>query len=245
MNDELNSGHRARLDRKVREKGFDFLEQHEQLEYILYTVIPRKNVNKEAHQLIKRFGSLWGVFNADIEQLTEFKGIGTRAAKFLKTLPELVGITERIIKYKGKPPRLYTEEEIMEFASTYFHGKLREEAYLFNLTSSFVLRSVRRISTGGENHTYMYHKEVVKSAVLDNAAVALVVHNHPCGSAMPSFEDISLSRQLNDGFSAVDIKFLDSVIIAGEEYYSIRENGYLKKIKTEKDFEKEYEVQLI
>ncbi len=244
MSDETNNGHRRRLDRKVRENGFDSLEPHEQLEYILYAVIPRKNVNKEAHELIDRFGSLWGVFNADVEQLIKFKGIGTRAIKFLKILPEIAGITERTLRY-NQPPRLFTEKEIMEFASTYFYGKVREKAYIFNLSSSFILRSVRCISNGGESHAPMYYKDVVKLALLDDASVVLVVHNHPGGNAVPSFEDISLSRQLNDGFAAVDIKLLDSVIISGEEYYSIRENGYLKKIKTDKDFENEYEIQLI
>ncbi len=244
MSDGIHDKHRERLDKKVARDGLEFLEPHEQLEYILFSVIPRKNVNELAHELLKRFGSLSGVFNADVEQLTEFKDIGERTAKFLKILPSLLGITERNLKY-NQPPRLFTEKEIKDYASTFFYGKMLEEAYLFSLNSSFRLRCVSRISKGGETHTYIHPKQVVKQAIYDNAAVALVVHNHPCGSAAPSFEDISLSRQLNDAFAAVDIKFLDSVIISGEECYSIRQNGYLKKVKTQKDLESEYEIQLI
>ena len=244
MSEEIHDKHRERLDRKVARDGIEFLEPHEQLEYLLFVVIPRRNVNDLAHKLLERFGSLWGVFNADVKQLTEFEGIGTRAAKFLKILPSLLGITERNVKY-SKPPRLYTQEEITNYASTFFYGKMLEEVYLFSLNSNFGLRSVSRISKGDETEAYIHPKQVVKQAIYDNAAVALIVHNHPCGSAAPSFEDISLSRQLNDAFAAVDIKFLDSVIISGKESYSIRENGYLKKIKTQKDFENEYEIQLI
>ncbi len=244
MSDETHKGHRERLDRKVAREGFESLEPHEQLEYILFSIIPRKDVNNLAHKLIERFGSLWGVFNADVKQLTEFEGIGERTANFLNILPLIVGITEKNIKY-GRPPRLYTHEEITDYASTYFYGKMREEVYLFSLNSNFGLRAVSRIIKGNEADAYIHPKQVIKQAIYDNAAVALIVHNHPCGSAAPSFEDISLSRQLNDAFSAVDIVFLDSVIISGEESYSIRENGYLKKIKTKKDFENEYEIKLI
>ena len=244
MSGGTHDKHRERLDRKVIRDGIEFLEPHEQLEFILFAVIPRGNVNEVAHKLLERFGSLSGVFNADIEQLTEFDGIGARAAKFLKTLPSLLGITERNLKY-NQPPRLFAHEEITDYASTFFYGKMLEEAYLFSLNSSFRLRCVSRISKGGETHTYIHPKQVVKQAIYDNAAVALVVHNHPCGSAAPSFEDISLSRQLNDALAAVDIKFLDSVIISGQRSYSIRANGYLDKIKDGKDFESEYKIQLI
>lgn len=244
MSDGTHDKHRERLDKKVLENGIESLEPHEQLEYILFAVIPRGDVNEIAHKLLKRFITLSGVFNADVEQLTEFDGVGTRCAKFLKTMPSLLGITERNLKY-NQPPRLFTEKEVSEYASTFFYGKMLEEAYLFSLNSSFRLRSVSRISKGGETHTYIHPKQVVKQAIRDDAAVALVVHNHPSGSANPSYEDIVLSRQLNDAFAAVDIKFLDSVIISGRRSYSIRGNGYLKKVKTQKDFESEYEIQLI
>lgn len=244
MSGNIHDRHRERLDIKVAKEGLDFLEPHEQLEYILFTVIPRANVNEVAHKMLRRFGSLAGVFNADVEQLMEFEGIGDRAAKFLKTLPALLGITERNLKYH-KPPRLFTMEEITAYTSTFFYGKMLEEAYLFSLNSSFRLRSVIKISKGGETHTYITLKQVVRQALWDNAAVVLIVHNHPSGNPKPSYEDIALSRQLNDAFAAVDIKFLDSVIISGQESYSIRGNGYLKKVKNLKDFEGEYEIQLI
>ncbi len=240
----IHDKHRERLDRKVAMEGIEFLEPHEQLEYILFAVIPRTDVNKVAHEMLDRFTTLSGVFNADIEQLTEFDGIGSRAAKFLKTLPALLGITERNLKYH-QPPRLYTKEEIMAYASTFFYGKMLEEAYLFSLNSAFRLRAVFKISKGGETHTYIHPKQVVKQAIRDDAAVALVVHNHPCGSPKPSYEDIALSRQLNDAFAAVGIKLLDSIIISGQQCYSIRGNGYLKKVKKEKDFEDDYEIRLI
>lgn len=240
MSNEHNR-HRERLDRKVREHGLEMLEPHEQLEYLLFAVIPRGDTNMLSHRLLERFITISGVINADVEELMSIEGVGRRTAMFLTSMPSLLGIVERSIRI-SEPPRLFEIEEIVEYASTYFHGKIVEAAYLFSLNSSFRLLAVSKLSEGSQNETYIHPVKAVKQAIRDNATVALVIHNHPCGNPNPSFEDIALSRILDDAFAAVDIKFADSVIISGGQSYSIRGNGYLKKIKKKNGVE-EYEIQ--
>ena len=65
----IHDGHRMRLDKKVIEKGFEMLEPHEQLEHLLFAVIPRGDTNTIAHDLLNRFGTVASVLNADPEQL--------------------------------------------------------------------------------------------------------------------------------------------------------------------------------
>ena len=61
---EAHEGHRARLRRKVRETGLDALAPHEILEFLLYHIVPRQDVNALAHRLLERFGSVEGVLRA-------------------------------------------------------------------------------------------------------------------------------------------------------------------------------------
>ena len=73
---ELHSGHRGRLDEKSRIIGLEFLEEHEQLEKLLFAVIPRGDTNAIAHALLNRFGSVYGVLTAEVEHLREVQGVG-------------------------------------------------------------------------------------------------------------------------------------------------------------------------
>jgi DNA repair protein RadC len=128
----LHDKHRQRLDKKAILYGFDMLEPHEQLEELLFQVIPRGDTNAIAHRLLERFVTIRGVINADVDELEQIKGVGHRAAMFLTSLPKLLGIIERNLKTEV-PPKLRTTKEIANYVKTYFYGRLIEETYIFSL----------------------------------------------------------------------------------------------------------------
>ena len=196
----LHEEHRKRLDRKVNTLGLHLLEIHEQLEHLLFAVIPRGDTNELAHRLLERFRSVAGVINADPEELMEIEGVGKRTAMFLTSLPALLGIVQRGMTV-GAPTQFKNHGQIKDFVKTYFYGKLVEEAYLFSLNSSYRLLAVSRISSGIRGETYIYPEKVARQALLDKASVGVVVHNHPCGDVKPSVDDIKLSRALLDAFN--------------------------------------------
>ena len=221
--------HRKRLDKKVMEQGLEMLEEHEQLEHLLYAVIPRKDTNELAHKLLRRFRSIAGVLNADVEELREIEGVGPRCAMFLSTLPQLLGIVERSMTVNA-PPKLDNFEKIEKFARTYFYGKLIEEAYVISLNSSYALLGISKISKGVQNETQVYPVLAVKQAIRDNASAVIVMHNHPCGILSPSHSDFTLTAKLAIAFQAVDIEFYDSIIVSGGKCFSMDQNYTLEKI---------------
>ena len=85
---EAHEGHRARLRRKVRETGLDALAPHEILEFLLYHIMPRQDVNALAHRLLERFGSVEGVLRAELAELVQVQGVGPRSAEFLLRVGE-------------------------------------------------------------------------------------------------------------------------------------------------------------
>ena len=78
------SGHRARLRKRLLEGGAEALADHEVIEYLLMTAIPRRDVKPLARTLIGRFGSLAGVLNADARALANHPGMGETSAAALK-----------------------------------------------------------------------------------------------------------------------------------------------------------------
>lgn len=77
------SGHRARLRKRLLDGGDDALGDHEVIEYLLMTAIPRQDVKPHARMLMQRFGSLAGVLNADAQTLMGVPGIKDAAAAAL------------------------------------------------------------------------------------------------------------------------------------------------------------------
>ncbi len=228
----VHDGHRARLDRKVTEYGFEALEPHEQLEHILFAVIPRGDTNAIAHRLLDRFVTISGVINADVEELMAIQGVGNRTALFLTTLPKLLGVVEREL-IASAPPILDNMESISRFVKTYFYGRLTESVYIFSLNSAYKLLASTKLSDGSHTDVYLPPAQAVKQAIRDNATAVIVAHNHPCGTTKPSVEDMTLTAQLMCAFETVDIEFLDSVVVAGGQCESIKKNSNWQTIVKE------------
>lgn len=70
----------------------------------------------------------------------------------------------------------------------------------------------------------VHPREVVKSALLHNAAACIFAHNHPSGVAEPSQADQRLTQRLKDALTLVDVRVLDHIIV-GEKSYSFAEHG--------------------
>lgn len=54
-----------------------------------------------------------------------------------------------------------------------------------------------------------------------------VAHNHPSGNPSPSRDDEALTRKIKEAARLMDIRLLDHIIIAHNQYYSFSENGLL------------------
>ena len=83
-----HSGHRERMRQRVQDRGFEGLEPHEIIEYLLFHSIHRQNVNGLAHRLIDRFGSVEGVLEAELPDLEAVPGVGASTARWLALMGE-------------------------------------------------------------------------------------------------------------------------------------------------------------
>ena len=83
--ENLHAGHRERVIKKFITSNNGVLD-HELLEILLFSFLPRIDTNPIAHRLIQTFGSLKGVFLATTEQLLSVKGIGKKTAANIKLI---------------------------------------------------------------------------------------------------------------------------------------------------------------
>ena len=73
----------------------------------------------------------------------------------------------------------------------------------------------------------VHPREVVKRALIYNAAAVILAHNHPSGVAEPSQADRALTARLVDALKLIDVRVLDHLIVGGGESTSFAEQGML------------------
>lgn len=89
------------------------------------------------------------------------------------------------------------------------------------------LRVVREVvvAKGGLSEVHVRPREVFRPLILDNAASAIVAHNHPSGDAEPSAEDVELTRRLVTVGETLGIPVMDHLVITRDRYVSLLERG--------------------
>lgn len=80
---------------------------------------------------------------------------------------------------------------------------------------------------GSLNASIVHPREVMKTAILSNAASILVCHNHPSGQPEPSPEDIDVTKRLVEAGKILGIDVLDHLIIGEDRFISLKEKGYM------------------
>lgn len=80
---------------------------------------------------------------------------------------------------------------------------------------------------GTINSITVHPREVVKSGLKNNAAAAVLAHNHPSGAAEPSQADRLITERLKQALDLVDIRLLDHLVVGGMDIVSFAERGWL------------------
>jgi DNA repair protein RadC len=84
-----------------------------------------------------------------------------------------------------------------------------------------------RIARGGISEVSVDIRIIIREAVLANATMLAVCHNHPSGSLRPSRMDDDLTHAIQNACKLMRIHFLDHVIVTDGAYYSYHEEGRL------------------
>ena len=100
-----------------------------------------------------------------------------------------------------------------------------EEGWVLLMNQNFKLIKKMCISRGGLTETAIDVRVIIKQAIMSNATVIALYHNHPSGGLRPSGADDSLTNKVKDACNLMRLFFLDHVIITDGGYYSYSEEG--------------------
>lgn len=219
--DNLHKGHRLRMKERFRSSGLENFADHEVIELLLYFGISVKNTNELAHNLMNKFGSLSGVFDATYEELLKIEGINEHTATLITMIP---AFAKRYSLDKLRKKSVYTcAQDCAEMAVTHFIGATKEhlEVFLFDGASRLINHAT--LHKGSLSATAI-NLELLGEFIFENKAASfLISHNHPSGKLEPSKEDIIVTREIYSRFKALRKKLIGHILVCGDRYVDILE----------------------
>ena len=222
-------GHRERLRDRVRKEGLKNFQDYQVLEYVLTFAIPYKDTNEIAHRLISKFGSFYGVLEADEEELAQVKGMGQASAHFVANLRNIFHYYEA--DRANIVSKILTPANAYGYIKPFLMNKLVEEMYVICLTPKNKIVAMEKISEGTNNEANVSIRLIVEKMNKAKVSSIIVAHNHPKGKATPSASDDKFTKALTTTLAITGCHLLDHIII-GEgkrEYYSYRENALIEE----------------
>ena len=218
-------GHRKRLKERYEKAGMEGLQDYEILELLLFYAIPQGDVKARAKDLLKRFGSLKGVLDADLKALRDVSGIGDHSSLFFKVVRDVRTLYLR--QGAEVKEQISSTKELIDYCLASMGGLKDEHFAVIYLNARNRIIQVETIQEGIVNQAVVYPRKVLEKALKHKASAIILVHNHPSGHVRPSDADIRLTRVLQDAARVMDIVLHDHLIVGENRFFSFREEGIL------------------
>lgn len=211
------------LNERPREKllthGATFLSDRELLAVILGKGTRKNDVMTLSGQIISLIDEKGLSFSE--RDLIDIAGIGKAKAALITAAFEFV---RRRVKPKGI--KITFPEDVLPLVQHY--GDRKQEYFLsVSINGANEVMSVRVVTIGLVNKTYVHPREVFADAIAERASSVIVAHNHPSGSLIPSPDDIRITTQLKEASKILGLRLLDHIIFTSKDYYSFSENNEL------------------
>lgn len=209
---------------KLRDKGPQALSNAELIAILIGSGTP----GVTAVELMRRIlddcnNNLNTLGKMSIRDLCAYNGIGEAKAITILAACELG--KRRQMETPEERPQLSTATRIYNF----MHPKMQdldvEEFWVLLLNQDFRLIKTVQIAHGGISEVSVDVRVIMREAVLANATIVVVCHNHPSGSIRPSKQDDALTQQIGKACSLMRLRLADHVIVTDGQYYSYHEEG--------------------
>lgn len=217
------SGHRARLRKRLLEGGIDALADHEVIEFLLMTAIPRRDVKPLARSLVQRFGSLAGALNAEPDSLAHHPGMGEASAAALR----IVAVAARRLARQAvrEQPVLASWQALIDYLTIDMAHLTKERVRILYLNARNMLILDDHLGDGTLDEAAIHPRQVIHKAMDLGAAALIIVHNHPSGTPEPSRADIQITHRIAEAGRLLGVTVHDHVIIGREGHVSLKARG--------------------
>ncbi len=211
---------------RMMAKGASALSDAELLTILISTGSKEKSALDLAGEVLALAGdNLRELGRLNVSELKQIKGIGEAKAVTICAALEL-GRRRQISE--GMDRKIINKStEAVSIVMPLLQDLNYEAFCVVYLNHSSKVMKHELISHGGITATVVDIRMILKNSLLYNANQIIIAHNHPSGSKTPSEADKYLTTKLKESAALMDIKLLDHLIIAGHDFLSMSDEGYM------------------
>lgn len=210
---------------RLLQQGSQALTEAELLGILLGKGTRKKTAIDLARELLDQQESLQKLFSRSPSELMKIKGIGPAKAATLSAAFELV---RRIQSQSHISKASFKRSSDVANHFLPLMRDLRKEVFkvlLLNRANRLIKEVT--ISEGTLEASIVHPRDVFHEALLELATGIILIHNHPSGNPSPSEEDLRMTKQLIEAGRLLGIKVYDHIILAGESYRSLADEGLI------------------
>lgn len=204
--------------------GKEFLSNEELLAILIKSGYKDSSSKMIATKIISNLKDISELRSIKYENLIKIKGIGqAKACNILAAIELGRRINNR--PKKDKDIIMENSKKVYNYFKGVLDDKEQEYFYCLYLDSKKKLKKNKLLFMGTINYSIVHPREIFKEAYLVGAVSIIIVHNHPTGDVMPSYQDIETTKKLIAVGNVLGIKVDDHIIIGNNSYYSFFENS--------------------
>jgi DNA repair protein RadC len=205
-------------------EGAGSLPDADLLAVLLRTGVRGKTAVDLGQELLARYGSITRLLSAGPE-LLDIRGLGqAKTAQFAAAIELARRAMAEDLKERNA---LTSPGAVRDYLRVALGHRPHEVFVCIWLDAQHKVIGIEDAFKGTLTQTSVYPREIVKRALVRNAAAVIFAHNHPSGVAQPSQADELLTRNLKEALALVEVKVLDHFIVAGNQAISFAERGLL------------------
>jgi len=210
---------------KICERGSKALSDAELLSLFIGKGTKDKTVVDLARDILKEFGGLRPLLNADQSTLTKHTGIGATTFARLQAILELS--RRHLLETLQKDDCLNSPHLTRQYLSAQLRDEKREVFAALWMDNQHRIICYEILFTGTIDSAAIYPREVVRRCLELNATAVIFAHNHPSGVAEPSQADRKITERLQATLKLIDVKVLDHFVVGDGCVVSFAERGWL------------------
>ena len=217
------------IDQRPREKlqarGPAALADAELLAVLLRTGYKGCGVLTLAQQVLDHCNGFAGLLNAEPDKLKAIKGLGP--AKRAELLAVMETARRALAQQMVATPVFDSPGRVKDYLGLQLGSRPQEVFAVLFLDGQHRLLRLEEMFHGTLTQTSVYPREVLRRALVLNAAAVVLAHNHPSGVAEPSRADEYLTQTLKTALQMIDVRVLDHIIVGQGQVVSMAERGLL------------------
>lgn len=208
---------------KLLKKGAGALSSSELLAILLRTGTSGTSAIDLARKILNKFGTFRNLAHIDALDWKEFKGLGNAKIAHIQAALE-IGRRFREDEVSTGKQKIASAKDIVDIVMPQMRDLKTEVFKVAYLDSNNRIIDISDTAIGTVNQVIPIIREIIHSALQKFAVSIICLHNHPSANTAPSTEDRRLTKELGDASKLMGIKFLDHIIIGGNQYYSFSDD---------------------